>query len=227
MTDEIEETHAGDPGWDDFVQKLTSHQDELLVAIRAMCGDRNAALDIRQQVNIVLWKKRSKFIPGSNFKAWAYRIAQLEVKAYFRKRKREGHTVLVPELLEQMTEELPSSTGELPERKRALHNCLQKLTQKDDELIRHRYWTSANLDQLANSTNRSVGTLKARLYQIRTNLRRCVEKQLALGQDTEWRDLVTLDMDPGCDPDVVWNLEPALYLGATPRFVRPSLSTRM
>ncbi len=38
------------------------------------------------------------------------------------------------------------------------------------------------------------------------------KKQLAIPElGEEWKDLVTLDMDPNCDPDVQWNLEDIPY----------------
>ena len=59
---------------DSFVDELTSHQDDIFLVIRSMCGDPDVAADIRQAVNMVLWKKRKKFKPGTNFKAWAFAL---------------------------------------------------------------------------------------------------------------------------------------------------------
>lgn len=161
-----------------FVQQLTNHQGDLFFFIRALCGDPHAAADIRQAVNIILWRKRAKFRPGTSFKAWAFRIAQLEVKTYLRKRSREKTVNFEAELLEAFSAELPDVINELPERRKALADCLTHLTEKDEELIRHRYWSSGSLMTLARATGRSVGTLKARLFQVRASLRRCIQKKL-------------------------------------------------
>ena len=165
--------------WDDFVRQLTGCQDDLIVYIRTLCGDYHVAADIRQEVNQVLWRKRRIFQPGSHFRRWAYRIADLEVKAYFRQRKRRPFTTLDPELIDSFADELPEQVNELPERRRALAGCLKQLAPRDLELLRHRYWSGAALEVLAQAEGRSVGTLKARLFQVRSALRVCIREHLA------------------------------------------------
>ncbi len=161
-----------------FVRELTECQDEMLVFIRVMCGNHHLASDIRQAVNMVLWGKRKSFVPGTNFRGWAYRIAQFEVKAHLRRLKRENTTSFTPALLDLIAAELPEVLDELPERRLALARCMENLTPKDSQLIHHRYWHNGSLDQLARATGRSVGTLKARLFQLRAALRNCVRQHL-------------------------------------------------
>lgn len=168
------QTHAEIDDVDGFVQELTSCQDDLILFIRTLCGDFHQAADIRQEVNMVLWRKRSKFTPGTSFRSWAYRIAHLEVKHSFRTGKRSRITLLDPELLDCFVEEVPAVLDELPERRLALAGCMERLTPKDSELLRHRYWSESTLEALAVATDRSVGTLKARLFQLRTALRVCI-----------------------------------------------------
>ncbi|WP_367874536.1 sigma-70 family RNA polymerase sigma factor [Luteolibacter sp. Populi] len=163
---------------DEFVQELTRHQVDLFYFIRALAGDPHAAYDIRQAVNMVLWKKREKYRPGSSFKNWSFQIAQLEVKSYLRKQRRSRVIAFDNKLLDLFATEFEEFSNELPERRRALANCLRKVTPKDEELLRHRYWTGGSLESLATATERSVGTLKARLHQLRASLRRCIEGQL-------------------------------------------------
>lgn len=163
---------------DEFVQELTRHQVDLFYFIRALAGDAHVAYDIRQLVNMTLWKKREKFTPGTSFKNWAFKIAQLEVKNHLRKQRRSRVVSFDHKLLDLFATEFADFTDELPERRQALSNCLRKLTSKDEELLRHRYWTGGSLESFALSTQRSIGTLKARLHQLRASLRRCIELQL-------------------------------------------------
>jgi RNA polymerase sigma-70 factor, ECF subfamily len=162
----------------EFVHELTLHQDDLFFFIRALCGNSESAADIRQAVNVVLWKKRSHFKLGTSFKNWSFRVAELEVKVFLRKRRRDGLLLFEPDIMETFLRELPEFSDQLPERRSALSECLKGLTPKDAELLRHRYWQSGSLEQLALATNRSVGTLKARLFQLRARLRLCISKRL-------------------------------------------------
>lgn len=167
-----------DQNLEEFVHELTMHQDDLFFFIRALCGDPESAADIRQSVNIILWKKRAQFKIGTSFKSWAFRVAQFEVKAFLRKKKREGLYPFDADLLDLFAEEVQDFSDELLERKRALGECLKGLTEKDAELLRYRYWQSGSLDRFAEATGRSVGTLKARLFQLRARLRRCILSRL-------------------------------------------------
>ncbi len=163
---------------DEFVRELTLCQMDLFYMIRALTGDIHAASDIRQVVNITLWRKRSDFTPGTSFKNWAFQVARFHVMHHLRALSRSKTVAFDDKLLDLFTAEFPAVTDELPDRHAALKHCLSKVTEKDAELLRHRYWTDQSLDDLAMRTNRSVGTLKARLNQLRSSLKRCIEGQL-------------------------------------------------
>jgi RNA polymerase sigma-70 factor (ECF subfamily) len=163
---------------EEFVTAMTGCQADLYVFIRMLCRDPHLAEDIRQVVNVTLWRKRDAFTPGTNFRNWAYRVADYEVKSQLRKLRRRQGIPLDDGLLECFATELPEAVDELPERRVALARCMEKLNARDLELIRHRYWSGGGLDSHAKSTNRSVGTLKARLFQLRTLLRQCVRQRL-------------------------------------------------
>ncbi|WP_193212802.1 sigma-70 family RNA polymerase sigma factor [Luteolibacter marinus] len=170
-----------DPNLEEFVEQLTLHQVDLIHFLRTLTGDVHAAMDIRQVVNMVLWKKRAKFQPGTSFRNWAFRVAQLEVKKYFRTQRRSKVVAFNDELIDLLSEDFVEISDELQERRQALSRCVSKLTPRDLQLIRHRYWSTESLEVLAQATNRSVGTLKARLHQIRSALRTCIERRLSAG----------------------------------------------
>jgi RNA polymerase sigma-70 factor (ECF subfamily) len=163
---------------EDFVTAMTGCQADLLVFIRMLCRDPDLAQDILQAVNVTLWRKRDAFTPGTNFRNWAYRVADFEVRSQLRKLRRRQCLPLDGPLLERIAGELPDAVDELPERRVALARCMERLNARDLELIRHRYWTDGSLESHAASTNRSVGTLKARLFQLRSLLRQCVRQRL-------------------------------------------------
>ena len=161
-----------------FVEELTRHQGDLKLIIRGLCGDPDAVDDIQQSVNVVLWKKRNKFQIGTSFKSWAFRVAQTEVKAYFRETKKRKEFLFKPEVAEIFSKNLESLGHEVDDRAQALRRCLTKLSSKDYQLIQHRYWGEARLKSLAEARGRSLGTLKARLHQLRQKLKVCVSHQL-------------------------------------------------
>lgn len=157
---------------------MTGCQPDLFAFIRMLCGDSHLAADIRQAVNVTLWRKRDSFTPGTSFRNWAYRVADYEVRSHLRKLRRRRIVPLDDGLLDCFAAELPAAVDELPERLVALTRCMERLNARDLELIRHRYWSEGSLEAHAKSTNRSVGTLKARLFQLRSLLRQCVRQRL-------------------------------------------------
>ena len=163
---------------EEFVRELTACQDDLFFFIRSLCGDPTSAADIRQDVNVILWRKRENFALGTNFKAWAFQTAKFEVKSFMRKSSKNPAICQDPELLDLFASELPEAIDQLPERRFALAKCMESLTEKDTELLKHHYWTDLGLEKLAKATDRSTGTLKARLFQLRHSLRHCIRRRL-------------------------------------------------
>jgi RNA polymerase sigma-70 factor (ECF subfamily) len=61
---------------------------------------------------------------------------------------------------------------------KALRDCLRRLPDRDRELLLMRYGSDRTLGEYARNLNRSPGTLKARLFKIRENLRKGIEEHL-------------------------------------------------
>lgn len=136
--------------------------------------------DVLQETNLVLWEKRGKFQPGSNFGAWAFTIARLEVKTHRRRLRKQGVPLLGDELLERLAERLAERTGESEERMRALEGCLGRLNGKERELVELRYSSSSTLEKFAIDCGRSAESLRVTLFRIRAALKKCINAELAI-----------------------------------------------
>ena len=62
-----------------FVQLMTEHQGRLYAYVLSLLGDPDQANDVLQETNLVLWRNAGEFQMGSNFRAWAFRIAHFQV----------------------------------------------------------------------------------------------------------------------------------------------------
>ena len=167
------------PEEDEFVRELTNHQTAILAYIRSLVSGWSGARDILQEVNVTLWQKRSVFVPGTNFKAWAFQIARYHLLNHRRRLARQGWLVFDEDLMEDMAAELDNEPFELEDRHIALRQCLRKLRPQDRELLQHRYASGAPLEEYARATKRSTGTLKAILFKLRAALRDCIERQMS------------------------------------------------
>jgi RNA polymerase sigma-70 factor (ECF subfamily) len=167
-----------DPASEEFVRELTNHQTAMLGYIRSLSPGNSGARDLLQEVNITLWQKRDTFELGTNFKAWAFQTIRYHMLNHRRRLVSQGWLVFDDDLIERMSPGFENTPDELEERHLALRKCLLKLRPQDRELLNHRYATSGSLQEYADRTCRSAGTLKAVLFNLRAALKRCIERDL-------------------------------------------------
>ena len=167
---------------DEFIALLTKNQDILLSFIRSSVGDLATAKDILQEVNIILWKKSSRFEIGSNFKAWALKIARFQILGNYRDKQR-SRLVFDDDLITQFAAEAEQvdDDWENQQRLQALAICLKKLPTKQRELLEHRYNSEHTINDLAETLKSSASRLKMILLRARKSLRDCILSQ----DDTE------------------------------------------
>lgn len=173
-----EERENDEAASEEFVRELTGHQTSMLAYVRSLAPGGRGAKDVLQEVNITLWQKRGSFELGTNFKAWAFQTIRYHMMNHRRRLVSQGWLVFDDDLIEQMSPGFEVTPDELEERHLALRNCLQRLRPKDRELLYHRYGTKGTLNEYAQRTSRSAGTLKAVLFNLRAALRRCIEGQM-------------------------------------------------
>ena len=163
---------------DEFIALLTQNQDILLSFIRSSVGDLATAKDILQEVNIILWKKSSSFEMGSNFKAWALKIARFQILGNYRDKQR-SKLVFDDDLITQFAAEAEhvNDDWENQQRLQALAICLEKLPLKQRELLEHRYNSEHTISDLAVTLQSTTSRLKMILLRARKTLRDCILAQ--------------------------------------------------
>lgn len=176
----MEDAAAPDEASDEFVAVLTEHQSAMLACIRTLTSGNPGAGDLLQEVNGMLWEVRDSYLPGVDFKAWAFETIRGYLAANRPRLKSEGWLVFESDLLERMTPDLGEAVDEMQRRQTALHQCLAKLRPKERDLLHHRYAPGASIERYAAATRRDTGTVKNLLGNLRASLQRCVEKQLRL-----------------------------------------------
>ncbi len=168
----------------EFVRLIIAHQPNLRAYIISLMPGVEGAADVLQEVNLVLWEKMHTFEMGTNFRAWAFAIARLEVKSHFR----HLHKTEIPMLPDSVAAKLADQFDELYEAKpehvevrlRALKQCLKRLDGKDRKMVEARYTGANNIRDFAVSTGIPANTLRVKLHRIRNGLRRCITERLRL-----------------------------------------------
>jgi RNA polymerase sigma-70 factor (ECF subfamily) len=162
---------------EDFVRNLVAHQESLYAYLLTLVPVRDVARDLLQDTCVKLWSKWDDYLPGSNFLAWACRVAYFTVLAYRRDRARE-RTIFDNSVLEQLAEIGEEQAAELPRRAVALDECLSALPQQQRKLILERYSADNSVQKLAADGGRSAKGMAVTLHRIRQALMECVEGKL-------------------------------------------------
>lgn len=166
------------PGADDFVELMTQHQGRLYGYVLSLAGDPDVANDVLQETNIVLWKQWQQFEPGSNFKAWAFRIAHFQFMAYRQKRLRDK-VLFSDELLATLASEAMDIDEQHVERAATLEKCLERLPARSRDAIRLRYADQLKIVDMARQLGRSANAVYQILFRARQSLIECVQKAAA------------------------------------------------
>lgn len=75
--------------------KIKEAQPGLLAFVKSRIFNLHDAQDIVQNVNLILINKKDEYDKNKNFKSWAFRIADFQIKGYLTKRQR-CKTILSP-----------------------------------------------------------------------------------------------------------------------------------
>lgn len=162
-----------------FEELLVAHQHRLLLYIKTLVTNHHEAQDLLQRTNLILWRKRTSFETGSNFRAWSFAIARLEVCNQLRQHRRDQRVFADQKDITAAEWSAPGDAGTVnPDALIALRNCLKRLPSRDQELVLMRYGTDKTLDDYARDINRKPGTLKARLFKIRGDLRKSIREEM-------------------------------------------------
>jgi len=165
----------------EFVQLLTSHQRRLYLYILTLLPDPNDAEDVLSDDSTLLWSKSDEFEPGTNFTAWAYRVAHFEVLA-FRKRSAREPRYFSDDLLDTFATEQDDRDEQYEDRLSAMRVCMTKSKPADRELIARRYMPGVSVADIASESGRSSGSIYRSLERIRTALLECIRRRLAAQQ---------------------------------------------
>ena len=163
---------------EEFIRAFTQSQRPLFLYLLPLLGNPADADEVLQETNLVIWKKRNQFEPGSNFLAWGRTIARLEVFRFRRSRGRRL-TYLDDGLLELVAKRSEIIGDETERRQEALANCMQQLRPKDRELIQLRYAAGSNGDHVARQLGRPANSVYQSLGRIRRTLMECIQHRLA------------------------------------------------
>jgi RNA polymerase sigma-70 factor, ECF subfamily len=161
----------------EFVRLLGLHEQELGGYIVSLVPNWADADEIAQETRLRLWEQFERYDPTKDFGAWARTIAYFMVLAH-RKRSQRTSARFSDRFIELVAEEAASLSTEAPPLRRALGDCMAKLSQAARELLWACYAGKETIKEVAIRLGRSVRGTQHSVAKIRTDLQRCIENAL-------------------------------------------------
>lgn len=161
-----------------FLSYFAKDHQRIFGYILSQLPRRSDAEDVFQQTSLVLWQKFSAFDQERDFFPWACGVAFYTVKNFLRVSGR-SRLRFNDDLLKVIADERVAADPRLQLYSDMLDSCLQRLNEKDRDLIRNTYSGEKSIKEMAESLGRAVQTVYNRLNQIRRRLAECVDQKLA------------------------------------------------
>jgi RNA polymerase sigma-70 factor (ECF subfamily) len=161
-----------------FLRLFLEHEDALRGFVRALAASREDAREVMQEAAAVLWRKFDSLGPPADFRSWAFGVARMQAREFYRDKGRDRHVFAedVQALIEQRVE---AQTKRLDARQDALDECLGKLPADQRELVNEAYATGAQIDEIARGQGRTPMALYKTLHRIRLALLDCTQRALS------------------------------------------------
>ena len=160
-----------------FRKLVERHQDYVYNAIYHMVGRRQDVDDLAQEVFLNAYRGLPRFEGRSKFTTWLYGIALNSVRGYWRRRKRVRVFSTDASADDGPTHQLEADGDDPPEaalrRERVEHVRAAIAELEDDmrEIVVLRDIQGLTYDELAETLDVPIGTVKSRLYRARRALR--------------------------------------------------------
>ena len=157
-----------------FVARLISNQGTLYAYIASLMSGLDHANDVLQETNLKLCRKASVYDPEQPFLRWAYVFARNEVMAW-RTRQARSRLVFDDELVTKIAEVLEAVEWDAERQLSALEVCVEKLPERQRELVSARYGRGEALQDIAARLGIAENAMAALFYRLRKALATCVE----------------------------------------------------
>lgn len=161
----------------ELVGLLTRNQRKIFAYIYTLVPHRADAEDILQETSVTVYEKFDEFESGTDFVAWANRIAWWKVKAAQQKFAR-SKVVFNEEVMEAVVATAGTMQEEMDVRHEALGSCLKKLNERDRRMVLTRYEEGSGVGRAAAQAGRSVQAAYKALGRIRQLLLDCVTNEV-------------------------------------------------
>jgi RNA polymerase sigma-70 factor, ECF subfamily len=164
---------------DQFLRLFMEHEESLRVYVRSLLFSHDEEREVMQEVAVVLWRKFDPKMNSREFCRWAFGVARMEVLAFRRDRARDRHH-FGDDVYELLAQTVCDQSDLLEKQRRALDDCMKKLTDKHRQLIASAYAPGVKIEQIAAQMGQTAMALYKSLHRVRLTLMDCTQRTLEL-----------------------------------------------
>lgn len=163
--------------YDEFIHLLRLHTNRILGYLDVLLLNRDDAEDLFQETCVVLWQKFGEFKSGTNFLAWALRVADHKVMNFRTTQSRRA--MFTASLRDSLIGEIANRKAvDAADSLSALASCMERLAQGDRKMVTQCYAEGVPVLQVANNLGRSPESVYHSLRRIRNGLLNCIHREL-------------------------------------------------
>ena len=140
------------------------------------------AEELTQEVYFKLWENLHRYRAGSNFMAWAWRVARnLLIDAHRRSRRERSAAWLDPEIIDRLpASDDPHEHSVKRQRLRLIASGLSQIPEELSTLILMRDFAGMSYQEISDCLDLPLGTVKSRLNRARLELATAVRRHLQI-----------------------------------------------
>jgi RNA polymerase sigma-70 factor, ECF subfamily len=168
--------------YEEFVHLIGLHTSRILAYVDTLLLNWNDAEDVFQDTCLTLWERFDEFSPGTNFLAWALRIADHKVMKFCTKRSRR--VAFAASLRDVLMADLAARTSkkDTAASLAVLSGCIDRLAENDRKMVLLCYAEDLPVRHVADALGRSPQSVHNSLCRIRKWLLDCVQRQLRVSE---------------------------------------------
>ena len=160
-----------------FLKLFRENEGYLFGFIMKLLPNFAIAEDIMQETMMIMWQKFDDFQEGTSFIAWAKQIARYKVVEYVRKSKRRSMVHFSDNTVEELANQEPTIASQNTYFE-AMHNCIDKLKNRNREIIQLRYTRNMKIKEVAELMDMTSNALSKHMARIHYSLKKCIDRTL-------------------------------------------------
>lgn len=165
----------------EYLYLLSSNQRKIYAYIMNLIGNFDDADDVMQDTTRYLWEHFNNYESGTDFLAWARKVAFYRVKEFRRNNSKNRIILFDDNAMESIRNEYESgdNVNITDTYLTALQNCLNKIRKQDYSMIKLKYFQNVVVKDIAARLGRKPQSIYRSLARIQCQLMECVRRNTA------------------------------------------------